>query len=117
MSSILQVFNAHAEGIDIDEYFVNQVIRYATRFRTQDQEHMRFFGGVLLGVQKIRFTTRHNDTWFSDVLMMDEESLRRDLSKLPFYNTQTNRVASNAFNLSCCWLLYAIFHSKQIKKE
>lgn len=117
MSSILEVFNTHTEGIDIDDYFANQIIRYATRFRTQSQLYMEFFGGVLLGVQPIRFTPAHRATWFNDVLGIDEVDLRKDLSRLAFYNATTNRVASDTFNLSCCYVLYRIHHTKQIKSE
>ncbi len=117
MSSILEVFNTHLEGIDIDDYFANQIIRYAVRFRSQGPQYLEFFGGVLLGVQPIRFTPAHRATWFNDVLGVDENDLRKDLSRLAFYNAQTNRVASDTFNLSCCYVLHAIHHSKRIKSE
>lgn len=117
MSTILEVFEKHLADVPIDDYFTDQVVRYATRFRTQNQEYMRFFGGVLLGVERIRFTPSHKDAWFTDVLQIDENALTRDLSKVPLWNTTTNRVASNGFNLSCCYLVYAIYHSKEIKNE
>lgn len=48
MSSILEVFNTHLEGIDIDDYFANQIIRYAVRFRSQGPQYLEFLAGYSL---------------------------------------------------------------------
>lgn len=88
---------------------------FQIRFITKNQEHMEFFGGNLTGVQVVRFTPSDMDKFFIDVLEVEEEDIREGLFKLPTIN-QKHKVASDAFNQVCMFLIHSFLSSKLPEK-
>src|SRR5205085_2123124 len=50
---------------------------------------------------------------FESILGVEEETLRHRLHALPDVHAERN-VASDTFNISCAWLIHAIFNSRAI---
>lgn len=112
-ASVRDVFNTVAvdRNLEFDKYLATRVAKYVQEFINRNKEHAAFFGGVLLGVETVRFLDSDKNHWFDGVLSgMDEEVLREYLHDLPTINKDW-KVSSNVMNLSCIWMVHRFFHS------
>ena len=114
--SIRAVFEDECSNLVIDTRFVKRLHNYVVGFTHKNPDHIAFFGGNLLGVQVVRFTDVERDEWFNEILEADDMSLEDRLLALPTVNADWN-VSSDTMNLSCIWLLHAIFISKLPEKD
>ena len=110
--NIKGVFEEVAKDVKIDKDLIDRIHRYETEFRLRNQEHISFFGGNLLGVDKVRFKPTDDwNRWFDVVLKLDDVTLRQELHALPSINEEFI-VSSDVMNITCAWLLHAIYNSK-----
>jgi len=114
--SVLDVFNDECKKLEIDSNFIKRLSAYQTMFVHKNADHVAFFGGVLIGVQTVRFTNEDHDKWFNDILEVDDIPLEERLLKLPLINPNWN-VSSDTLNLSVAWLVHTIYKSKVLTKE
>jgi hypothetical protein len=110
MSSIKDVFAKYA-NIKIDEALIKRIHHFEQEFTHRNEEHIEFFGGNLLGVNKVRFLPKDWANWFDNVLNVDDVELESALHDLKTVNKNHN-VASDVMNLTCIWLTHAILNSK-----
>lgn len=111
--NVRDVFDTVAvdRNLEFDKYLATRVSKYVQEFINRNKDHAAFFGGVLLGVEVVRFLDSDKNKWFDDVLDgMDEEILREYLHDLPTINKDW-KVSSNVMNLSCIWMVHKFFHS------
>jgi hypothetical protein len=114
--SIKAVFEAECWQLKINAQLLKRLHAYQVGFVNKNDEHISFFGGNLLGVEVVRFTTADRDRWFSEILEVDETPLEERLLALPTVNEEFN-ISSDTMNLSCAWLCHAIFTSKELSNE
>lgn len=86
------------------------VISYSKNIATKNDDHIRFFGGNLLGVERIKFLDADRNRWFDEVLGVDEEYLRECVHSTNYLNIDW-KVASDPFNLSCIWVIHRLLTS------
>ena len=55
-SYIRDVFENECKNLKIDMRLAKAIQRYAMGFVTKNDEHIQFFGSILIGVHKVRFT-------------------------------------------------------------
>ena len=99
----------------IDAKLAKRLNDYKTRFINKNAEHVAFFGGNLIGVQVIRFTTQDRNDWFNDILEVDEYDLEDALYALPAVNEEYV-ISSDVMNLSALWLVFAIQRNAKLPK-
>lgn len=112
---IADVFNEACKGLVIDVNFIKKLSLYRLRWVQKNPDHIEFFGGNLLGVQVVRFTDTDRDQWFDEILHVDQHHLTEELLQLPSVNSDF-KVSSDTMNISCAWLLHAIYVSPKIDK-
>jgi hypothetical protein len=111
MESIKTTFEEECHGLVIDTKLAKRIAQFQANFRTKNEDHIAFFGGKLIGVHVVRFMDSDSDEWFQDVLGgVDDQLVRERLIALPAVNDKFH-VSSDTFNLSCCWLLHALWSS------
>src|SRR5690606_16040062 len=108
--NIKSVFEEHASGLKIDKALIKRIHEYEREFVNRNDDHIQFFGGNLLGVERPRFKSSDWNNWFDNVLMIDDVALRSDLHSLPTIDPSFV-VTSDVMYLSCVWLVHAIFNS------
>lgn len=111
-NTLYDAFNEAADNVAGDERFAKRVINYAHYLRTKNPDHISWFGGNLLGVDRIKFLPSDNNRWFDEVLEVDEDYLRECVHAIPSVNTDWN-VSSDVFNLSCIWAMHKLVSSPQ----
>jgi hypothetical protein len=114
--NVQDVFNEACRSLVIDTSFARKLATYRTRWVQKNEDHINFFGGNLLGVQVVRFTDSDRDQWFDEIVHVDQHALTEELLALPTINATFN-VSSDTMNLSCAWLLHAIFKAPKLTKE
>lgn len=111
--SIKGVFESECADLAIDAQLAKRIHLYAVGFAHKNEDHITFFGGNLTGVQVVRFTDADRNQWFTEILKADEGVLEERLLALPTVNESWS-VSSDTMNLSCAWLLHALFISKKL---
>ncbi len=113
--TIDDVFSFHVTN-KFDRNLVKLVLLYVNNFIKKDENHINFFGGNLIGVYPIRWTTEDKLSWVYDVLAIDEfEELSNNLYSLPSIDKAFN-VSSDPVNLSLVWLTYKALNSKDLSQ-
>lgn len=111
MESIKTTFEEECHDLVIDTKLAKRIAQFQANFRTKNEDHIAFFGGKLIGVHVVRFMDSDSDEWFQEVLGGIDDQITRDrLISLPAVNDKFH-VSSDTFNLSCCWLLHALWSS------
>lgn len=81
-----------------------RVINYSKAIAMRT-ENINYFGGNLLGVDRIRFYSTDRDQWFDEILQIDEAYLQECIRAVPAVDKDW-RVAGDAFNLSVIWFVH-----------
>ena len=115
-SFIRDVFESECKNLKIDMRLAKTIQRYAMAFVTKNEEHIQFFGSILIGVHKVRFTDDDRLAWFDDVLDVDEISLTNQLHSAPTINPDF-MVSSDAMNHSFIWLLHKFHTSDKLSNS
>lgn len=116
-------FGELGKHIQFNTALIHRIHMFERTFQGRNSDHVEFFGGPLMGVHPIRFLQLDRDTWFMDVLHLDELELHDRLEKLPEVNDQWfgGVRASDSMNLTCIWVLHEIAKSTHLspaeKKE
>lgn len=114
--TIKDVFKEHCRDLEINDKLVKAIKRYDNDFINKNPDHITFFGGNLLGVQKVRFLDSDRERWFYEILGCDESQLQTDLLELDTVYEE-RAVTSDAMNLSCVYLAHLIVNAKDLDKN
>lgn len=115
-NSVKEVFDNECKHLVIDARFVKRLSAYNLAFVHKNQDHIEFFGNNLTGVQVVRFTDADRDQWFDEILEVNDSILTDQLLKLPDIN-EDFFVSSDTMNLSCVWLVHAIYSSNKLSPQ
>jgi len=118
--TVKSLFDAACGHIAIDRNFIRRLQTYRQNFANKNDDHVAFFGGHLMGVQDVRFTKSDRIEWFTTVLDIDDISLQDDLLQLRTLVPDPKKVryvSTDVMNLSCLWLVHAIYTSKLSETE
>lgn len=114
--SVKGVFNDECARLEIGVKLVKRLNAYQLGFVNKNEDHIKFFGGNLLGVQVVRFTEWDRDRWFNEILEVVPGPLEERLLDLPTINADFH-VSSDTMNLSCVWLAHAVSTSLKLTEQ
>ena len=109
--SILGIFESECGDIKVDRKLADMVGSYVTEFANRNEDHIAFFGGNLMGVQRLRFTTDDRNRWMDDIIGGDDMALK-DLISDATDIVATRIVSTDPMNISCMWLCHRFYNSK-----
>lgn len=118
-NSIFKVCDAFAEDLEIDKKWADTLRRYVYSFTTRREgmvDYMEFFGSPYVGLQKIVFTSKDRNEWFSEIFDTDEVELKENILNVSSIGKTWN-VVGDVFNITIPYLLYRVFNSKLKDKE
>lgn len=118
--NVKSLFDEACAHIKIDRNFLNRLQTYRQNFANKNDDHVAFFGGHLMGVQDVRFTKADRIEWFTSVVDIDDAALQDELLKLRTLVPDPKKVryvSTEVMNLSCLWVVHAIYNSKLSEKE
>lgn len=109
--SIKEAYAKNCPNLVADKRLAKELQLYAQRFLTKNQDHINFFGGNLIGVYPIRFTTADRNEWFDTIMDCDEADLTTDVHGTFWVNPKFH-VTGDVFRMSMPYLLHILHHSK-----
>lgn len=109
-NNIKSIMDAQLKHLKIDAKFIAAIHRYRVTWINKSEDHIRFFGGNLLGVYPIRYTTSDRNDWLDVLLELDEYEARKQIISMPHIDEDWKR-ATDMVNVSCCYLTHAIMTS------
>lgn len=115
-ATIKAVFEKHCEHLKFDKALAKKIHTFQVGFVNRNEEHMSFFGGNLTGVQVVRWLSSDKDSWFTDIMEVDELALEEDLHNSPAINTEF-LVSSNVFNNACMWMIHKFMTSPYLNDK
>lgn len=114
--SIKAIFDEECSHLKINRDFIKKVIQLESGFVNKKHEHVQFFGGALTGVEVVRFTEDDRNKLFIDILQVNDLDLQERVHKMPAIDTSWI-VSSDIFNISCVWLIHAIYNSQYLDDD
>lgn len=114
--NVLEVFNQGCPDLKFDKAFVKKLHNYRQAFANKNEDHIGFFGGMLMGVHRVRFRTEDRNEWFDDILQADDLSLEDELHALDAIESQRH-VSSDVMNLSCLWVVHRLYTSPSLSAK
>lgn len=112
--SVKSLFDEYCSHVVIDQKFIRRLQSYRQGFANKNEDHVSFFGGHLMGVQEVKFLPSDKVMWFEDLLDIDDADLQDELLTLNTLvpdKTKVRFVSTDVMNLSCLWLIHAIYRS------
>lgn len=110
MTNIKTIFDAACAHHKFDSALVKAVHNYAQTWLNKSDDHIHFFGGNLLGVHPIRYTSSDRNDWLDELLGIDEGEVRKQVISLPTINEEWRR-ATDVVNISCLYLTHRAYNS------
>lgn len=108
--SLKDIFEKECGHIKIDQKKAREVASYVLNFANRNEDHVAFFGGNLMGVQRVRFLQEDRNHWMDDIVEGDDHALKDMI--LEATDVQANWIVStDAFNQSCTWLAHKFLTS------
>jgi hypothetical protein len=114
--TIKEVFDRQFDHVKFDAEFCKRVIQYSIRFMNRNEDHSAFFGGVLLGVNPVKFFDSDRDSWYEDVLEVDEDLFLADFRKIDAINHEFN-VMSDAFNYTPAYIVHRLMKATGVAQS
>lgn len=105
--TIKQVLDEELKDLKIDAELCKRIIQFNLRLMNIDANHSAFFGGVLIGVNPIRFHDTDLELWYQDVLGVDPDVIAHNFKKVTAIDP-SHMVASNVFNHLPGYLTYRL---------
>ena len=110
MTNIKSIMDAHFSHLKIDAKFLNAIHQYSVTWLNRSEDHIHFFGGNLLGVYPIRYTSSDRNEFLDVLLGIDESVVRKEIVSLPHIDDEWKR-ATDMVNISCVYLVHRIMNS------
>lgn len=108
--NVNSIFSEYCSHLKFDAALAKKFYTFRIGFENKNQDHQAFFGGNLLGVEVVRFTDQDKNTWFTDILMVNDLELEQEITNLDAINPNFH-VSSDLFNLSAVWLTHKFLNS------
>lgn len=114
--SIRSIFESECGDIKVDRKLAQAVGSYVTEFTNRNEDHISFFGGNLMGVDRLRFLTEDRNRWMDDIIGGDDMALK-DLISEATDIVASRIVSTDPMNLSCLWLCHRFYNSNLPERE
>lgn len=116
MTTLREVFDRQFDQVAFDKEFCKRVINFSLKYMNRNDDHSAFFGGVLLGVNPIRFLDSDRETWYEEVLDIDEDLLYADFRKVKAINFEF-KVMSDVFNYTPIYIAHRLQQETSIPQN
>lgn len=120
--NIKAVFEHHGKDLKIDRNLAIEVRQYLSEFMNKNEQHVAFFSGVYVGVNKVVFAPADSNYFWNNILEMDRLEVQRDLMELrtkggePVINP-SYKVISDPTNHAFLWLAHKVRNSQLKETE
>ena len=109
MSNIKKLMEDAFSKTPIDDKLFAKLHEFKQLFINRDDEHIKFFGGNLLGVNPIKFLPRDKNELLDVIFQVDEDYIKDTAKKLPSMKNEDWIRYTDPVNLCCLYLVHRIY--------
>lgn len=109
MSNIKKLMEDAFSKTPIDDKLFAKLQEFKQLFINRDDEHIKFFGGNLLGVNPIKFLPRDKNELLDVIFQVDEDHIKDSAKKLPSMKNEDWIRYTDPVNLCCLYLVHRIY--------
>lgn len=111
-----ETFDKHFAHVKFDPKLAKQFYHLQVGFVNKNQDHMDFFGGVLTGVQRVRFTSLEINQILETILRLDVQKLKRDFEHSEGI-VASRKIAGDLLNFVFVYTAHRFYTSELLSKE
>lgn len=115
-STLKAVFDKHLAHVKFNKALADALYRFQVGFTCKNEDHIKFFGGNLTGVQVVRWLPKETNIFFGELLGIDPDDLAEDIKDVPDIN-QSFKVSSDTFNLKAIYVIHRFLTSELINPK
>lgn len=116
MITLSDVFDEAFKNTKFNAALAKKIYYYQFGYINKSKEFMEFFGGNLIGVHIVRFTTKDEMDFFNDVIDIDYQYLLKEIKKVTTINHEY-KVSSDLVNLTIVYMIHKFFTSPIINDK
>jgi len=116
MIDIKDVFKKHLPNIKFDKKLFKQLQRFRLGWGQKSDEYIEFLGGVLLGVNVVRFSSLDDEMLMVDILNIDMKELKSDLKNLDGIDPNW-KIATNPVYMTIMYLIHGYITKGELGKH
>lgn len=103
--NLVELFKEHGGHVKVDTKLISDLIKFNQYIITKNANHVEFFGGMLVGVERLSFVKEDFNRFFDDVVDMDQLGIKQDIMTTSGVDTRLS-ISTDAFSNTCIWLVY-----------
>lgn len=88
MKHISDVFDHHFKNLKVNDAFVREINDYLNGIFVKDENYVKFFGSVLIGVYQVYFDRGDRNYLWDIIVEADIDEIKGDLHSVPYINPQ-----------------------------
>jgi len=116
MITLSSVFDEAFKDVKFNNTLAKKIYYYQFGYINKSKEFMEFFGGNLIGVHIVRFTTKDEVDFFNDVIDVDYHELLKNVKKVTTINHEY-KVSSDLVNLTIVYMIHRFLTSPIINDK
>ena len=110
MSDIKTLMTQQFEKTVIDIRLFKELKEFKVRFISKNDDHTKFFGGNLLGVNPVKFTPVDKNELLDAILNVNEDDIKEGARRLPSMKNEDWVRYTDPVNLSLLYLLHRVMN-------
>jgi hypothetical protein len=114
-TSLKAVFDEKLGHLKFNAQLARKLYLYQVGFVSKNEEHMAFFGGKLLGVNRVRFGPKEYNEFYDEILKVDPEEIKVTFEHVEAIRVN-RKVASDVFNQCCMYLIHRFLTSPDMSE-
>lgn len=115
MENLKSLFDRIYSGVNFDQNLVNKIRVFKLTWISKTDDYIDFISSPLIGVYRVRFSSRDESEFFNNVLGVNGEMVQREMDSSNLV-PKNFKVARNAFNATLIYMVHR-FYSMPCDKD
>lgn len=114
--NLVELFKEHGGHLKVDNKLISELIKFNQHIIAKNANHVEFFGGMLVGVERLSFAKEDFNRFFDDVVDMDQLGIKQDIMNTSGVDKRLT-ISTDAFSNTCMWLVYLAMTDRNLKGD
>lgn len=110
-NSLVDLFKTYGKDLKIDKSLLARLIEFNQYQLTKSPQHIEFFGGMVVGVERLSFVKDDFNRFFDDVVDMDQLGIKHDIKNTKGVDKSLS-ISTDPYTNTCLWLVYEAMTNK-----
>ena len=116
MKHISDVFDSHFKNLKVNDGFIKEINEYLNGIFTKNEDAVKFFGSVLIGVYPVYFDRGDRNYLWDIIVEADIDEIKGDLHSVPYINPSW-LVGGDATNHLIIYLIHRVIIANNLSNR